>query len=76
MVYVGLRGNGKMNPQKMALFSEKCGYLTENSGTDWGLMIDGAKALGLNAKEIALDKKVILQTLQNGGQIKNLWGYS
>lgn len=69
MVYVGLRGDSKMNPQQMALFSEKCGYVTEGSGTDWGLMTDGAKALGLNAEEIALDENVMLNTLRSGCQI-------
>lgn len=69
MVYVGLRGDGEMNPQKVALFSENCGYLTETAGTDWGLMTEGAQALGLNAEEVALDEGVILNTIRNGGQI-------
>ncbi len=69
MVYVGLRGDSEMNPQKVALFSEKCGYVTKGSGTDWGLMTDGARALGLNADEMALDKNVMLNTLRSGCQI-------
>lgn len=69
MVYVGLRGDSKMNPKQMALYSEKCGYITEGSGTDWGLMTDGAKALGLNAEEMALDENVMLNTLRSGCQI-------
>lgn len=69
MVLVGLRGDEDMNPKKVAEFSEKWGYVTEGSGTDWGLMTDGAKALGLEAKEMVLDENVMLNTLRSGCQV-------
>ncbi len=69
MVLVGILHDESMNPKVVAQYSEKMGYVTEGSGTDWGLMLDGAKALGLNAEVMPLDKNQILNALENGEQI-------
>ncbi len=69
MVLVGLLQDEEINPKKVAEYSEKWGYVTEGSGTDWGLMTDGAKALGLNAEVMPLDKNQVLKALRNEEQI-------
>ncbi len=65
MVYIGLTGDDSMNPKKMAAFSEKKEYYTEN-GTSWDLMTKGAEALGLSAEELPLDENRIRQCLLDG----------
>ena len=65
MVYIGLTGDASMHPKKMAAFSEKKGYYTEN-GTSWSLMTEGAEALGLSAEELPLDENSIKQCLFDG----------
>ena len=65
MVYIGLTGDASMHPKKMAKFSEKSGYYTEN-GTSWDLMTEGAEILGLSATELPLDEVKIKEELRNG----------
>lgn len=65
MVYIGLTGDASMHPKKMAAFSEKKGYYTEN-GTSWSLMTEGAETLGLSAEELPLDENRIKQCLLDG----------
>lgn len=69
MVLVGLKGDSSMNPKKVADYSAKNGYLTEDSGTQWSLMTDGAKDLGLAAEELALDENRMIAALETGHQI-------
>lgn len=68
MVYIGLTGDDSMNPKKMAKFSEKNGYYTEN-GTSWSFMTDGAESLGLTVEELPLDESRIKQHLLEGEPI-------
>lgn len=69
MVLVGLKDDRKMNPKAVADFSAKNGYLTEDSSTQWSLMTEGARALGLVAEELPLDERKVHEALKNGHQI-------
>lgn len=69
MVLVGLKGDIEMNPKAVADFSAENGYLTQSSGTEWSFMTEGARALGLTARELPLDESKILNALQDGHQI-------
>lgn len=66
MAYTYLKKDGTMNPIKVADFSAANGHLNENGDTNWTLMTDGAKALGLTSEEIPLSKDTILSSLENG----------
>lgn len=69
MVLVGLKKDVDMNPKAVAAFSEKKGYITEDSGTQWSLMTEGAKELGLEACELSLTKNKVNAALETGHQI-------
>lgn len=69
MVLVGLKGDADMNPKAVAQYSASAGHLTEDSGTQWSLMTEGARALGLEAEELSLDEDKINQALDTGHQV-------
>lgn len=52
MVATYLTGDGSMTPKKIADFSVAEGYYTEDAGTSWSLMEEGARKLGLPAWQI------------------------
>lgn len=66
MVAVGLTGDKSLNPKKVAEYSYNNGYMDSNSNTKWSLMKEGAKELGLNSRQVALDKNVIKSELKEG----------
>lgn len=69
MVLVGLTENGDYHPKAVADFSMKNGYVTEFSGTQWALMTEGAKALGLCARELPLLEQQMINELEEGHPI-------
>lgn len=69
MVLVGLKKNTELDPEAVAAFSEKKGYVTKNSGTQWSLMTEGARELGLEAEELSLSENKINEALETGHQI-------
>lgn len=69
VVYVGLTGDTSMHPKAMADFSINNGYVTEDSGTKWALMTDGAESLGLTAQEIPLGEQQMANELKSGHPI-------
>lgn len=66
MVYTALTGKTDMNPAAVAEFCIENSYYTEDSGTSWTLMSDGAKKLGLNAEKISLSQEVIKEKIKTG----------
>lgn len=66
MAYTYLKQDGSMNPIKVADFSVSAGYLNESGDTDWTLMTDGARTLGLISEEIALSKENMTSALEEG----------
>ena len=69
MVIVGLTGDTTVNPKAVADFSYSNGYYVKNVGTKWDLMIEGAKAFGIQGEQMPLSEKHILSTLQSGQPI-------
>lgn len=70
MVYVGLTGDLSYNPQVLAEFSERNGYLDRKTDlTLWALMSEGAKKLGLDSKELPLDENTMVKELSKGHPI-------
>lgn len=66
MVYTGLTGNTENDPAAVADFCIENNYYTEESGTSWALMLDGAKKLGLNAEKISIGPEAIREKLTSG----------
>lgn len=66
MVYTGLTGNGDKNPAAVADFCIENNYYTEDSGTSWALMKNGAIELGLNAEQLPLTQDGIKEKLETG----------
>ncbi len=66
MVLVALNKDYDMTPKKVADFAMKNGFYVEGTGTAWSLMKEGAKELGLSAKEVSLDEDVMKNQLDAG----------
>lgn len=66
MVLTGLQGDRTMTPKRVSYFSEKSGYYSAESGTDWNLMTEGAAQLGLKVAEVKWKDKEITKQLKAG----------
>ena len=66
MVATGLLDNAGLTPKVIADYSYEQGYYSEESGTGWGLMSDGASGLGLNVVEVQWSVSDIIDQLSNG----------
>lgn len=66
MVCLGLTGNTKWNPYRVAEMAEENGYYVRGEGTSWELMRSGAEKLGLRYGEMVFEKSKIIQTLAEG----------
>jgi hypothetical protein len=69
MVYIGLTGDTTMNPAAVADFCIENDYYTEDSGTSWNLMSEGAQKLGLKAERISLGQQAIQEKLAGGSVV-------
>ena len=69
MVSVYLTGNTSLDPLYIANKADKEGYYVNGVGSDWSVMTTFAEALGLDAKELPLDKNTVLRCLENGEPI-------
>lgn len=68
MVVSGLTGNKSITPIKIAKYSDKHGF-HEAAGTNWNLMIEGAKKYGINGWKIDNSKEEFEKALKNGNPI-------
>lgn len=66
MVYTGLTEKQDMSPANMADFCMENDYYTEDSGTSWNLMSNGAKKLGLEVHKISLSEEQMKSELKEG----------
>lgn len=66
MVYTGLTGKGDYPPAKLADFCMENNYFSEESGTSWSLMLNGARKLGLESQRVAGDRKAIKRKIKEG----------
>lgn len=69
MVAVGLTGNVKWTPVRAARMAQAGGYYVDGMGTDWSLMYEGCKQMGLSAKEIGLSEELMVAQLNAGNPI-------
>jgi len=65
MVYMALTKDYSMTPDKMMDFSISNGYYEESVGSLWTFMSEGAEKLGLDSKEVPLDKNMMKEELGN-----------
>lgn len=66
MVATYLLKRTDMDPAWMADFAIENGFCTKGSGTSWQLMSTGAEKLGLDAEELPLVEKTIIDYLKDG----------
>lgn len=66
MVYIELTGATDMDPVSVAQFATEHGYATEQSGSSWSLMTDGAASLGLAGKQLTPSESVLRAELEAG----------
>lgn len=69
MVAVGLTGNVKWTPVRVARMSEANGHYVEGQGTAWTLMYEGCIQLGLEARVIGLSEEEMAAELNAGHPI-------
>ena len=69
MVAVGLTGNVKWTPVRVARMSMSNGHYVEGQGTAWTLMYEGCKQMGLEAKVIGLSEEEMAAELNAGRPI-------
>jgi len=66
MVYAGLTKDTSKNPAVIADFCMENDYYTEDSGTSWALMSDGAENLGLEVEALSIGQETIQSKLESG----------
>lgn len=69
MVGYYLTGDKKFYPDRMVGFALENDYYYPGEGSKWSLMSEGAKTLGLDVKELALEEKKIAAYLKAGDPI-------
>lgn len=69
MVCIYLLKDGTYSPAYVADFAETNGYSVPGSGSQWTLISEGGKALGLDVTEIPLDEGRIIRNLEAGNPI-------
>lgn len=69
MVAVGLTGNVKWTPVRIARMSMQKDYYVEGQGTAWALMYEGCADMGLEAKVIGLSEEEMIAEVQAGRPI-------
>ncbi len=66
MAAIYLTGDTGLDPLYIADKADEGGYYVEGVGSDWSIMTDFAAELGLDAKELPLDKNTVLGCLEEG----------
>lgn len=69
MVSLYLRHDPSFTPRYVAEFSQSHGYSAPGSGSKWALISEGGKELGLNVKELPLDRNLVFRNLEEGNPI-------
>lgn len=69
MVSIYLRNNPDLTPRYIAEFSESHGYSAPGSGSKWALISEGGKELGMDVKELPLDRNLVMRNLEEGNPI-------
>lgn len=74
MVSIYLLKNTKITPLYVARFAEEKNYSIYGNGSKWTLISEGGNELGLNIKELPLDKNIIIKHLKNKNPIICIMG--
>ncbi|MDO4481176.1 MAG: C39 family peptidase [Bacillota bacterium] len=74
MVYCGLTGDTRWNPESLARLAEEKGYYVDGSGSSWTMMTELAEKIGLQAKNLTPDKSVIISELNGGHPVICIMG--
>lgn len=69
MVAIGLTGNIRWTPIRIANIAMDNGHYAEGYGTEWSLMYEGCELMGLAGKEIPLSEEVMSAELRAGRPI-------
>ena len=69
MVTIGLTGNLRWTPIRIANMSMENGHYAEGMGTAWTLMYEGCEVMGLEAKVIGLSEEEMINELNYGRPI-------
>lgn len=69
MVSIYLRNDPDLTPRYIAEFSEAHGYSAPGSGSMWTLISEGGKELGMDVRELPLDRNLIMSNLEEGNPI-------
>lgn len=69
MVVCGLTGDGSVTPWTVARYADEAGYYVEGAGSKWELMSTGCQHFGLSARELPLDRFVMVRALEDGQPI-------
>ena len=69
MVAVGLTGNTRWTPVRVARTAMQRGYYVEGQGTAWSLMYEGCADMGLEAKVIGLSEAEMVAEVEAGRPI-------
>ena len=64
-----LTGDEAMSPDKIIDFAIENNYYVKGSGSLWTLISEGGEKLGLEVKELPLDKNTIVRNLENGNPV-------
>lgn len=64
MVVVGLTGDNRWHPAKMAAYSKENGFIVPEVGTDWRLFSTGAQRFGLQVERLFLQEDDIYRKLK------------
>lgn len=65
MVYMWATGKTDMDPVALCKFSEENGYV-EGDATRWSLMYEGARALGLDVRQLGVNPDEVKAALEDG----------
>ena len=69
MVVCGLTGDGSVTPWTVAQYADEAGYYVEGAGSKWELMSTGCQHFGLVARELPLDRSIMVRALEDGQPI-------
>lgn len=69
MVAMYLLQNPELTPDVIATFCQNEGYTVTGQGTDWALITEGAKKLGMKSEQISENKKRVFKELKEGNPV-------
>lgn len=69
MVVCGLTGDGSITPWTVAQYADEAGYYVDGAGSKWELMSTGCQHFGLVARELPLDRSIMVRALEEGQPI-------